>query len=82
LSASPARRESPPRRLSGPVETAVGLVPGQALPARPEAWPVLRAHLLGVDGSPPVPAADRPSDKGDVRAFGRARTPVPPRMGT
>jgi len=46
----------PSSAAAGPVETALGLVLAQAAPAQPLAWQVLGAHLLGVDGGPPLPA--------------------------
>jgi len=54
----PGRRSSwPSSPAPGPVEAAVALVLAQALPGRQEAWAALRAHLLGLAGGPPVPAA-------------------------
>jgi len=54
----PARLSWPSTPAPGPLETAVGLVLAQAHPVRPEVWAALTAHLLGVDGGPPVPVAD------------------------
>jgi len=42
----------------GRLEAAIGLVLAQAHPVRPEVWAVLTAHLLGVDGGPPLSVAD------------------------
>jgi len=60
----PARSSWPQVPAPGPLETAVGLVLAQAHPLRPEVWAVLTAHLLGVDGAPPLSLAEAAASVG------------------
>jgi hypothetical protein len=58
------RRSWPSTPAPGLLEAAVGLVLVQAHPVRPEAWAVLTAHLLGVDGGAPVSLAQAAASVG------------------
>ncbi|GAA2036097.1 hypothetical protein [Pseudokineococcus marinus] len=69
MATTPALVPSPVVPAPGDLESAVGLLLARVAPLRPDLWAMLRAHLLGVDGGPPVPAGVAAEAAGFTRSW-------------